>query len=501
MPDAINYCDGCGKLIMPSAAGAGQAVVTGDVAMCQECLTKLPAEKRKALTGRVTSSSSTRRTPTPRQSSPRRLRQSGPQYSTGSHPKSGSSTAMFAVAVISGAISGVAGVLLLGGDPPPAPTTAAAEPVTSGPAAPAAPSTPTAPRLLVPIKQPIPDPIPPLEPATGKPAPLLAPTPAGEPPDIYLLAPRKNAFYLEGTPIELRAMGYGGDSDVVKVEYYHGDKLIGQGSTAPYRVLWDKAPGGKQTVRAKAHDKDGRTNFSDPIIVTVEPMAKIKRFRASSPARIANGLLDFWPFDESSGTTAADISSTPSLARVRGGMKWKPTGGKVGGALEFIDRNSYVHLPGSYADFRGGLTFALWVFPTSNGNHARFIDIGSGESGDNIVFCRDGQNNDFVYEVLDRRNNMGRIIARNGLKNGLWQHIAVTQKSDGFVTLYRNGKSVATGSTGVPPNRKRTEAFIGHSHWPSDAPYKGMMDDVRIYNRALSAAEIQTLAGASGGAN
>ena len=65
--------------------------------------------------------------------------------------------------------------------------------------------------------------------------------------------------------------------------------------------------------------------------------------------------------------------------------------------------------------------------------------------------------------------------------------------ASGNVKLYKNGSQVATGTTTVPVNVTRTLNYLGRSNTSADAYYNGFLDDVRIYNRVLSAAEIQSL--------
>lgn len=66
--------------------------------------------------------------------------------------------------------------------------------------------------------------------------------------------------------------------------------------------------------------------------------------------------------------------------------------------------------------------------------------------------------------------------------------------ANGFATLYRNGKSVVTNApTTLPTNISRTGNFIGESVWNDN--YDGRLHDVRLYNRPLTADEVEILAG------
>lgn len=60
-------------------------------------------------------------------------------------------------------------------------------------------------------------------------------------------------------------------------------------------------------------------------------------------------------------------------------------------------------------------------------------------------------------------------------------------------TLYVNGTSVASSSeiTFNPKDLQVTEAYVGKSRYASDPFYKGSLDNVRVYDKALTAKEIQ----------
>ena len=74
------------------------------------------------------------------------------------------------------------------------------------------------------------------------------------------------------------------------------------------------------------------------------------------------GLVGYWKFDESSGTTAADSSGQGNNGTLSGGPVWQPTGGKVGGALSFDGIDDRVDIAGSvaYATQNAPFSFSAW---------------------------------------------------------------------------------------------------------------------------------------------
>src|SRR5262249_46151444 len=70
----------------------------------------------------------------------------------------------------------------------------------------------------------------------------------------------------------------------------------------------------------------------------------------------------------------------------------------------------------------------------------------------------------------------------------------------GSVLFYLNGAQVGSAQTGavVPIGVGRTSNFVGASQWsPTDPYFKGSIDELRIYNRVLSASEVATLRAAT----
>jgi hypothetical protein len=79
-----------------------------------------------------------------------------------------------------------------------------------------------------------------------------------------------------------------------------------------------------------------------------------------------------------------------------------------------------------------------------------------------------------------------------------WHHTAIVIDGQAkTLTLYLDGEPVASAATAVLPTDlgKTTQNWIGRSQYETDAYLLGSIDDFRIYNRALSDAELRYLAG------
>ena len=73
---------------------------------------------------------------------------------------------------------------------------------------------------------------------------------------------------------------------------------------------------------------------------------------------------------------------------------------------------------------------------------------------------------------------------------GAWTHVALTYNGS-QLRLYVNGVQVASGAASGAIQSSTSPLWIGGNQ-PYGEYFKGLIDDVRVYNRALTPAEIQT---------
>ena len=190
-----------------------------------------------------------------------------------------------------------------------------------------------------------------------------------------------------------------------------------------------------------------------------------------------------WKFDEAGGTTAYD--STGFNHGTVYGAQW--TTGKVGGALSFDGDGDYVEVD-AIAPLAGDtLTAQAWIQ----------FDEFAGLWNPVLTQSKPSMTNDgyYLYVVNGKPSfyvidgfNYSHAISPETINADQWYHVTVT--NDGStLKLYVDGQlkdiTSSTGFTGVNHN-----AYIGYV---SALYYNGLIDDVRIYDRALSADEIQQL--------
>jgi hypothetical protein len=207
-----------------------------------------------------------------------------------------------------------------------------------------------------------------------------------------------------------------------------------------------------------------------------------------------SNLAGWWQFDESAGTIAHDPASGNN-GTVHGAT-W--TGGQINGALDFDGIDDYVSVPDSeILDFNtGDLTVSLWIKPADLGDGGIVGKYDSWAEYNYAIWYEGGI---LYFEV----GYSGETVISSTVVNtaNQWYHIAGTYDHN-YVKLYVNGQEVDSESENRDLGEVTGPLCIGtvrydgtSSHWFNETNdyFNGLIDDTRIYDRALSAAEILQL--------
>jgi arabinan endo-1,5-alpha-L-arabinosidase len=202
-----------------------------------------------------------------------------------------------------------------------------------------------------------------------------------------------------------------------------------------------------------------------------------------------------WPLDDGSGETARDVSGSENNGALIDGPNW--TSGRVKGALEFDGAHAYVDAGTNVLDLSGSFTVAAWVrLDRIAGDHTAISQDGGEVSG--FLLQRRADTGKFAF-MLPNQDSAGASGAVASSKTvpvkGKWYRlVGVRDALSRRLRLYVNG--VLEG-----------EAGINHAWWASGHTvigramragkpvdfWPGAIDDVRLYDRALSRAEIRRL--------
>ena len=160
------------------------------------------------------------------------------------------------------------------------------------------------------------------------------------------------------------------------------------------------------------------------------------------------------------------------------------------------------------AMFRGitAITVATWIKVVTAQTWPRIFDIGV--NANTSLNPKTGTNTNTYMNLVPQDENSKLVFAitKAGYPGeqqlltatpttGVWKHVAIVLSS-GTGTMYIDGgTTTATSSIALRPADLGTidYAFIGKCQFSTDPYFDGQIDDFRVYNRALSASEIQAL--------
>jgi hypothetical protein len=159
-------------------------------------------------------------------------------------------------------------------------------------------------------------------------------------------------------------------------------------------------------------------------------------------------------------------------------------------------RGTYVNLPGGLIAGDKAVTFEFWASLGTNRGWCRVFDQGSDTFVNggrlDLYFSPHSGAGDFRLTVMDPNPAERVIRVRGNLDNQTNLHVAcVLDPSSGFMGIYTNGiLAVSTNNLSSLGSVATNCFYLGRSLFPSDPPLNGSIDEFRIYNAALSAAQI-----------
>ncbi len=203
-------------------------------------------------------------------------------------------------------------------------------------------------------------------------------------------------------------------------------------------------------------------------------------------------LVGWWKFDEDSGKTAADSSRHKRKGELKGDLSFDndSVSGRIGKALKLNGRKDFIQITG-YKGVTGTRprTVAAWVKTTSP--RSEFISWGLDDFGQM-----------FIFRIIRRSGigitpNGGYLYSGSEVHDDAWHHVAAVVDDVELpnlhddVRLYEDGELAEIHDIGLldlwPINTgSDLDVRIGRR-------FKGLIDDVRIYDRPLSEDEVKAL--------
>ncbi|WP_405725840.1 family 43 glycosylhydrolase [Streptomyces sp. NBC_00028] len=306
---------------------------------------------------------------------------------------------------------------------------------------------------------------------------------------------------------------YQPDQLVESVEDIQVKTRTGEAPVLPATVIATYADGVKRPVAVDWEDVPA-SKYAQPGTFTVTgslpdgaalPVQAEVTVSAEGPDVPADLLLEYG-FDETGGNIARDASGhgyhgtyarTPAFGTGVDGGSFKMSGDS--------STSPYVKIPNgvlknadsvtvsTYAKWQGGASFQ-WLF-------------GLGPDSDKYLFATPSNGGSSLYSAITKASwsAESKLTAGSQLTPGEWRHVTVTlDGTTGLMVLYVDGVEAARTTTGIKPSElydanKDYSGYIGRSLYSADPYFAGEVDDFRIYDRALSAAEVMELSGNTAG--
>jgi hypothetical protein len=264
---------------------------------------------------------------------------------------------------------------------------------------------------------------------------------------------------------------------VVGVQFQlDGNTLGAERTTVPYTFAWDSSTtsNGLHTLSAVARDAAGN-RATATINVNV-----------SNTSSTLSGIVAAYGFNEGSGSTTKD-SSGQGNGGTLSGATWTPNG-KFGSALSFDGTSAWVTVADANSlDLTTGMTIEAWINPTS-GTGWRAVALKETLGG--LAYALYSANNSSRPDAYVHTTSDMGVTGTAAIPLNAWTHLAVTY--DGAsLRMYVNGILVkTTAAPGAAVVSGSPLRIGGDSVWGEY--FRGLIDEVRVYNRALTGGEIQT---------
>jgi serine/threonine-protein kinase len=214
---------------------------------------------------------------------------------------------------------------------------------------------------------------------------------------------------------------------------------------------------------------------------------------------LTDGLVGYWKFDDGQGKLVTDSSPNGNHGVLLGNPRW--VAGKSGGALSFAGEGSKdaIEIRRSPSlDITGPMTIAAWVWPETKTGVQSILsrNLGTTQRGYTLRINGEEEGGRMEFIISSDGKREESVTASNPIEAGSWSHWAGVFEPLIALRIYRNGELDASATTNVPRQQFNNKQDLGIARRPGGThPFRGRIGEVRIYNRALTAAEIRQLAG------
>jgi hypothetical protein len=207
------------------------------------------------------------------------------------------------------------------------------------------------------------------------------------------------------------------------------------------------------------------------------------------------GLIGWYKLDETSGRDVSDSSGNGNIGKILSGdPKWQSSGGKINGALLFDGKGDYVHLANeSNFDFTGEVTVAAWIKVNQFDKEWQTI-VAKGDSAWRLQRNQNTAALEFACTGLQvpDGNPYGGMYGNKAVNDGKWHYVAGVYDGEQMYIYIDGIVDVSQPASGAIATNDHP-VFIGENAEMTGRFWNGLIDDVRVYNYALSGGRIKAL--------
>ena len=275
---------------------------------------------------------------------------------------------------------------------------------------------------------------------------------------------------------------------VVSVEFMIGTATVSTDSTAPYSYNWDSRSvvNGQYPISVVARDAVGN-RATNSALVTVQ----------NTGPTLNDGLIGLWSFEEGSGNVVGDLSGGGNTGTVLNGAYWTP--GKWRGGLGFDGVDDYVRVANSAPlELTNLVTLAAWVRPQLNGAWQSVIRkvVQEGThaypyTAYDLLLVDSAGTFQARMSVSGTDGNRVYVSGSSSLSYGTWYHLVGTYDGTN-IRIYVNGVQDGIAAYSSPLLRTGQALYLGRNGGGGDL-FKGVLDELRIYNRVLTSTQVRQL--------
>ncbi|NEM99182.1 LamG-like jellyroll fold domain-containing protein [Pontibacter burrus] len=304
---------------------------------------------------------------------------------------------------------------------------------------------------------------------------------------VTIASPSANTVFEPGKPVNLAVTFADAKRKWSKVVYYAGNTPIAESITSPFNAVWRNAPNGTHNITAQVTDDGVHFQTSDPVNITVGTSGKIDL------PNCLPGLTHYFGMDEAELDDGVKDFASGSVAH----CETCPTStqGKFHGALQFENKATVDLSDASRFNWGKNTPFTISFWMRSNKTENRnSVILGRNDNNSQMHWWIGTDPDGRAVFMLKDINHQGTHIGGKGpkLNDNNWHWITVIRDAaNNKSMLYVDGVKVDETEY-VYENGFEGTAPLNIAHLPVGDGYHftGAIDELKLYNRALTEAEI-----------